>query len=235
MFKKKKAPSPVYRDLLSRYLGPALQHQRAFGREVVQDQEWFVDFGDGTIRFGERKYPVQFIGTESDVSHTWLWGVENVNGYPEDVLTVVNQFFNPFVLQNVPDLAKTHLRLSGAVNGHFIASIMAAMAKPPFCYYRCPYENGAAFVLVGGVPEQVFAPVGVETAAEIIMNLIQQAELDHWVLAESMLGKNAVSVAEAGGQPAGAPGERSLTGTFADGRALVVSFDGKGRIANLSY
>jgi len=226
MFKKKKAPSPVYRDLLSRYLGPALQHQRAFGREVVQDQEWFVDFGDGTIRFGERKYPVQFIGTESDVSHTWLWGVENVNGYPEDVLTVVNQFFNPFVLQNVPDLAKTHLRLSGAVNGHNIASVMAAMAKPPFCYYRCPYENGAAFVLVGDVPQQVFAPAGVNETADTITFLIREFELDHRTLAQSMLEKNAVSVSQEG---------EKFTGAFADGRTLEILFDAQGRIAHLSY
>jgi hypothetical protein len=239
-------PSPAYADLLSRYLGPARQHQLTFGREITDAARWSVDFRAGTIGFDERTFPLQFVGSESQVSGTWLWGVENVNGFPDHILQAVNQFYNQCVLAGVPDLARTKLPLTEAVQGHAISSIMAAMANPPYCYYRCPYEGGAAFVLVGGVPESVFAPVGVDETVEVIMDLLEQYPLDHRTLAKAMLEKNAVSVVEGGEPVAGSGSEQfeamqgvatvsSLIGTFRDGRTLELRFDQAGRIAHLAY
>ncbi|MDR1779034.1 MAG: hypothetical protein LBR14_04745 [Clostridiales Family XIII bacterium] len=223
-------PSPVYLDLMSRYLGPAVQHQRTFGKEIEGTERWFVDFKDGTIVFDERRFPVQFIGSESTVTNTWLWGTENVSGMPDSVLTTVNQFYNSFILNNVPDLAQPKLALCEAVSGHIIAMIMAAMATPPYCYYRCPVSTGAAFVLVGGIPEHVFAPIGLEETVEVISDLLEKYALDHRTLSRTMLEKNAVSV-----ETGGAPGEDKLTGTYADGRTLEIWFDADGHILNLAF
>lgn len=61
-------------QVFSAYLGKAMVIQNNAGKYVVKDRNWNVDFGQGYIAFGEDKYPVQFIGSESNSSNSWMWG-----------------------------------------------------------------------------------------------------------------------------------------------------------------
>jgi len=38
-----------------------------------------IDFSKSIIVFGENEFPVQFIGSESSSSNTWLWGCYKMN------------------------------------------------------------------------------------------------------------------------------------------------------------
>ncbi len=69
-------------QVFSACLGKMIAIQTACSEQVVKGQDWNVDFSEGVILFGNQKYPLQFIGSEATSSNTWLWGWENVNGYP---------------------------------------------------------------------------------------------------------------------------------------------------------
>lgn len=213
-----------YFDSLSACIGPARLRQHAFGRLVVRDQDWNVDFSRGVIRFGEDTYPVQFLGTESEVSHTWLWAHVNPGDFPEAVLKRGIRFYEQCVAEGMEELRQEELPLTPLVNGHNIASMAASTTEGGACYYRCPYENGAAFVLVTGLPDDVFAPAPVQEVVSAAADLIRQFPLNHGILMSNLLADNCVEVVEENGV---------LTGRFADGTTLTVRFDEMGRITSL--
>ncbi|MDR1825487.1 MAG: hypothetical protein LBR27_09240 [Bifidobacteriaceae bacterium] len=222
------AHSQALIDLASRYLGPALLHQRAFGDLILSEPRWWADFGEGTISFGEQVYTIQFLGSESEVSNTWLWGTENINNYPDQVLQGVRAFHGALRQHGtIPDLVESMLPLDELINGHVIASIAAASSSGDWCYYRCPYDGGAAFVLVGDLPEFVFAPVAPKPVADALTHLIQTYPLNHRLLAQSLLTTNCVAQETA---PDGA-----LLGTFEDGSIMRVGFDDAGRVAAINF
>ena len=42
--------------------------------------DWYVDFEKGTLTLGKYEFRVQFLGSESYVSNSWLWGWGRVEG-----------------------------------------------------------------------------------------------------------------------------------------------------------
>jgi len=224
-FKKKpveNATSPALIDMLSRYIGPARQRQLAFGEQVVQERNWNVDLSRGVISFGEDEYPIQLLGTESDSAGTWLWGFANPSGFPDAVLQDSEYTYN--FCKSAPELALIEPALTELVNGHNIASISAAACKDRVCYYRCPYDAGAAFVLVRNVPESVFAPLDAMGVINMISELILQFPLNQKTLVKSMMEINCDEIDEA---------ENKFTGQYTDGTSLTVTFDSQGRIGSM--
>ena len=76
--------------VFSACLGKMMAVQTACSDQVVKGQDWNIDFEEGSIRFGAQKYPLQFIGSESTESNTWLWGWENINGFSEEILRLAD-------------------------------------------------------------------------------------------------------------------------------------------------
>ena len=58
----------------------------------------------------DRIYPIQFIGSESTQSNDWLWGWENINGFDDSLLKLVDEArafgqkvgFNALTVPNLP-------------------------------------------------------------------------------------------------------------------------------------
>ena len=61
-----------WKHVFSACLGQSVVTQDAMAELVVKDRNWFVDFSKGTLTFGNDAYPVQFIGSESSHSDTWI-------------------------------------------------------------------------------------------------------------------------------------------------------------------
>jgi len=216
--------STAYIDLLSAYLGRARLRQYAFFRDVLVGNSWSVDFESGTIAFGEHEYPVQLLGSESYITNTWLWAVENVNGFDEGLLRDAFLFYNSSMMERLPDLKNAQIPLTRLVNGHNIASIVSGAHYEKTVYYRCPYEGGAAFVIVRGVPDSIFAPAGYEEIIKLITDLIKQLPLNHKVLVKNLFLDNCESVEGS---------ISSLTGYFPDGRAVLVTFNKEGLLSTM--
>lgn len=215
--------SPVLIDMLSRYMGVAHQHQLSFGEQVVRNRNWNVDLGQGTICFGEDEYPIQLLGTESLSSNTWLWGFLNPSAFPDSVLKD-SQYTYAFC-KPVPELAPSQMQLTELVNGHTISSIATAARNDQTCYYRCPYNGGAAYVLVRNIPKSVFLTVDAAQVIHIISELILQYPLNHRTLVKSLMKINCDTIDDT---------NEMLIGHYANGTELVISFDGQGRINSMN-
>ena len=78
-------------QLFSACAGRAMLLQKRLFEQVVEASKWQADFESGKIYFDEYGFDMQFIGSESFSSNTWLWGYENINGFDERLLGLANR------------------------------------------------------------------------------------------------------------------------------------------------
>ncbi|MDR3296512.1 MAG: hypothetical protein LBT26_11920 [Clostridiales Family XIII bacterium] len=77
-------------ELYSAALGKMTANQENCSEFVVKGRDWNADLSAGIITFGSDVFPIQFIGSESTSSGTWLWSWENVNGFNDNILSLAN-------------------------------------------------------------------------------------------------------------------------------------------------
>ena len=174
-------------QVFSACLGKVVTIQNACAGQVVKGQNWNVDFSTGMIQFGNDSYPVQFIGSESTISDTWLWGWENVNGFDESLLKFANELKEVGEKWNLEPFMVSQFSLGETLNGHYLSIAACGILKENYCYYRGPHENGAVFMAFSGVPDSVFAPVGIQEFAHTVLDCIQQMPVEHKIFVESYL------------------------------------------------
>jgi uncharacterized protein DUF6882 len=116
--------------------------------EFVGELNWHFDVTSGLLSFGEQcRWQVQILGTEADDSQTWLWAWANEeSGIPTGLLGSALVLRMLGEAQGIPELAEPEVLLS-EVNGHILAMIGSGVCRAD-AYYRCPYDGGAAFVLI---------------------------------------------------------------------------------------
>jgi len=173
-------------QVFSACLGKMMAIQNACGDIVVKGQDWNVDFSKGVIAFGNNEYPLQFIGSESTSSNTWLWGWENINGFPNERIEMARHTRNIGEQWNLEPLTTSEFELDDTFNGHNL-SIVACGLADRYCYYRGPHSGGAILVAFSGVPPEVFAPIDITKFTSLTMQCIQQFHVDHKILVESLL------------------------------------------------
>ncbi len=178
-----------YIHVFSACLGKMMVIQNAMSELVVKNRNWNVDFSRGVIAFGEDEYPLQFLGSESNSSNTWLWGWENINNFPDELIGMARYTKEIGEQWNLQPLTVSEFDLNDAFNGHNLSIIACGLSKD-YGYYRCPHANGAAFVAFTGVDEKVFEPVLAPTFASITTQCIQQFPVDHRIFTECFLTWN---------------------------------------------
>lgn len=180
-----------WRQVFSSCLGKMIAIQTACSDHVVKGQDWNVDFSEGSIRFGKQPYPIQFIGSESTASNTWLWGWENINGFSDEILRTAEHTKEIGEHWKLEPLITKEFTLDEAFNGHTISIVTCGLADG-LCYYRGPHAGGAIFVAFSGVPDMVFAPVDITKFVSITTQCIQQYPIDQKIFVESFLSWNAI-------------------------------------------
>ena len=172
-------------ELFSACLGRAMLLQKRLFKQVVEARKWQADFESGKIYFDEYDFDMQFIGSESFSSNTWLWGYENVNGFDERLLGLANrarEFGEKF---GVEAFSAPQFELDENFNGHTI-SMVVCTAFDEQNYYRIEYDGGAAYVAFRA--ERVFKkPVFVEEFLGVVSECIGAYELDHKILVKGLL------------------------------------------------
>lgn len=150
--------SPGLHRLFDRSIGIALDRQ-SWLTSRIGDWDWSVALDAGAMTFtdptsGETvSTAIQILGTESDISDTWLWGWANeASGIPLSLLTIARALGQAGSERGVPEFNEPSLDRAD-VDGHTLACVASA-AHPVAGYYRAPYEGGALFVLLTG-PELV--------------------------------------------------------------------------------
>jgi hypothetical protein len=216
--------TPYYLNWLSRDMGVAIIRQTKFGELIGDAPSWDADMGRGAISFNGRELPASFLGSESYSSNTWLWGWVNVNEYAEHIYKDSEIFYQHCMMQQMNELKGAELPLTELINGHALASMAAVANEARVCYYKAPYNGGAAFLLVKDIPDEVFAPIPTPFAATVICQSIDAFPLNHRYLVDGIMEVYAKSTQS---------DENTVSGTFFDGGVLSVAFDESGRIVNI--
>ena len=174
-------------DVFSACAGKSFIAQERFAQLIVQDRDWFVDFSAQTLSFGDDAFPVQFIGSESSVSNTWMWGWNNVNNFDSQLISLANEVRTLGERWQLQPLTVKSFELSEDFNAHTLAITATGICKGDFCYYIGPHESGAAVMAVPVSDQRVFAPVSLGEFVQWIMSAIQSFDLEHRIFAESLL------------------------------------------------
>ncbi len=210
-------------ELFSSLAGAAMARQMAFA-DFLGERSWEVDLDAGTVTFGdELTYPIQLIGTESYIKNTWLWAWSNPSEIPPPLLETARQLREYGAQQQLLELTNSTFGLDVA-DGHRLSMLASGLVRKTV-YYRGPYEGGALFFLILGLPPEVFAPVAVERACSVISQVIETFEVDHRRMAETFLHEQgfALSAIEGG-----------LHAVRDDSSSLDLAFDSEGRVTELS-
>lgn len=172
-------------ELFSACVGKATLLQKRAFKLLVEGSNWQVDFDSGKIYFDEHEFDMQFIGSESFSSNTWLWGYENINGFDERLLELANkarEFGEKFGLSA---FSTPQFELDENFNGHTI-SIVLCTTFDEQNYYRIEYEGGAAYVAFRS--DVVFEePVLANELLSVVNECLSTYELDHKIFIKGLL------------------------------------------------
>ncbi|MDQ3813354.1 MAG: hypothetical protein M3347_05330, partial [Armatimonadota bacterium] len=111
------------KDLLSRHIASSLFKQHTLGR-FLGEHNWSISLSGGVVDFGKgRVYPIQLIGTESELSGTWLWAWANTeSSIPEQLLVCARQLRDFGEEEGIEELTQAELD-SARVDGHLLAMV----------------------------------------------------------------------------------------------------------------
>jgi len=172
-------------ELFSACVGKATLLQKRAFKLMVEGSNWQVDFDSGKIYFDEREFDMQFIGSESFSSNTWLWGYENINGFDERLLKLANkarEFGEKFGLSA---FSTPRFELDENFNGHTISMVLCTAFNEQN-YYRIEYEGGAAYVAFRS--DVVFEePVLANELLGVVNECLSSYELDHKIFIKGLL------------------------------------------------
>ncbi len=214
--------SPELQALFTQHVAQGFAKQLAFA-DLLGERNWNVNITEGHVAFGDDlSFPIQLLGTEAEGNATWLWAWANeASNLPDDLLHAANALQSLGQDRNIPELVERSFSLDEA-DGHTL-SLIASGLNPDCAYYRGPYEGGALFFLVQGVPTTVTGPVDGPRAITVLGEVISQFEVDHRQMAESFLASNNFEVRPLGNALQANQG----------GSAIVITFDEQNRITNI--
>lgn len=211
-----------FADVLSACLGPSAAIQDACAQIVLDAPKWFVDFEAGTLSFGEVSYPVQLLGSESSADGTWMWGWNNINGFPASVLRVAEWVRGLGREWGLKELTTDCFPMTEGLSGSGLAAVATVLAPGSLCYYRGPYDGGAVLLAFSGLPGSVFAPVDEVRFSRILVECLQ-VPCNHRILTESFLAWNGTDYRWEG---------RRITARFPT--ELVIEFDESERLTRVA-
>ena len=139
--------------------------------ELVEGLEWHLDLASGILSFGDRyAWRIQLLGTEAEETQTWLWAWANeASNLPPSLLQSSLQLRAFGEEQQIPELSTPMFPLDG-IDGHLLAMLASGVCEAD-AYYHCPYEGGAAFVLI----EDENFPKNTEPPLQRIASVFPQA------------------------------------------------------------
>lgn len=175
-------------SLLSLSAGAAIERQNKFG-ELIGGAGWNVDLKNRRIIFGEKEFDCGIIGSESFTENTWLWGwAHTESGLPE--ISAAPSRRAKRALSDCEEFSVGKFGLDELHSGHNLSMTVVGASEKNVCYYRCPYEGGAVFVQIEGLPEEIFAPVALEALVRRYVEIIGAFYCDHRLLAAGFLHQN---------------------------------------------
>lgn len=217
-----------FHQVFSATLGKMAAVQGRFA-DIVGNLDWNVDFDRCEIAFGDQIYKIQFIGSESNVSDTWLWGFANQSGLSPEATAFSHEILRAGREWGLQAFSKPGFELDEMLNGHNLSIAACGAVGENLCYYGCRHDKGCAFVAITDAPDLLFEPLSAHEFVKISSGCIQNHDVDHKIFIKSFLEFNGVKFdenVEKGGFFKKAKDE--IVAKF--DKELLIKFDDKGRI-----
>ncbi|WP_235352629.1 DUF6882 domain-containing protein [Brevibacterium sp. UCMA 11752] len=219
--------STTLQDLVNRAVFFSTEMQTHFGA-LIADAEWEVDFtsdphltftsSEGTVLRGRP----HLLGSESNGQSTWLWGWENINEFPEPVVSLAHDVRKFGAAEDVAELITEELPLDEELALRLTLAAKEITGK--WAHYPAAAGAGTTVWLLVDAPELTLPEPQVKTTVRALMQgLTQTTVTDHRAALVAYVSKRGIPTAEL---PEGA-----LRLLFADGSADL-SFDEERRISN---
>ena len=176
--------TPEFEALYEQHVLTAYDHQMHLNEAVHGSWDLDNELGQVTFSHDDRRFvtPVQMLGTQSAVDGTWLWSWANERSdIPEAQLQAVKAIRDFGYAHGIIELTEPMI----TAEGHRLAMVAVGLTKLSG-YYRCPYDGGAAFVLLVHPDAWSSPKVPVVRIASVLKHLITQVELTHPI--RSLLG-----------------------------------------------
>ncbi|GAA1638925.1 MULTISPECIES: DUF6882 domain-containing protein [Brevibacterium] len=219
--------STTLQDLVNRAVFLSTEMQTHFG-SVIAGAAWEVDFSaDPTLTFDvEGGEPLRtrphLVGSESSSQGTWLWGWENINGFPEAVVGLAHEVRKFGAAEGISDLVTPEIDLDDELALRLTLAAKEATGK--WAHYPAAAGAGTTvWVLVDSPALALPAPTVKASVRALMQGLTQTTVDDHRAALAAYADRRGIPTAEL---PDG--GVRML---FADGSADL-SFDEQSRISN---
>ena len=222
-----------FHQVFSATLGKMAAVQGRFA-DIVGNLDWNVDFDRCEIAFGDQIYKIQFIGSESNVSDTWLWGFANQSGLSPEATAFSHEILRAGREWGLQAFSKPGFELDEMLNGHNLSIAACGAVGENLCYYGCRHDKGCAFVAITDAPDLLFEPLSAHEFVKISSGCIQNHDVDHKIFIKSFLEFNGVKFdenVEKGGFFKKAKDE--IVAKF--DKELLIKFDDKGRISGFKY
>lgn len=135
--------SPEFMSLLRQHSLAVLDAQLRLD-EIAGQADWWISQNDGTITLGEIVADVQFIGSESERPHEWMWAWANENVDPPLAVSVRQLGASH---GGVPEFAQPRFAMPREIDGYALAIAATGLAGAD-AYYRAPHPGGSVFVML---------------------------------------------------------------------------------------
>jgi hypothetical protein len=219
--------SPEFAALYDRHVASSFDKQM-FLFDLVGNKPWKYETESGMLRFGDEiAWHAQVLGTQSDLSKTWLWSWANdKSNLPDKALTFAKAMRNIGEARKIPELLKPQYEVTPQLQGHDLAIVAAGVCGAK-AYYRGPFEGGAIYLLID---DEEFPPNIVDPAPRMAMTFIQMVSAYRCTHAKALAGYASHYGMQHRQEE---PNKMSI---YSEGkRVLWAEFDDKGRITQLQH
>ena len=177
-------------QVFSACLGKMMVIQNNASEYIVRGRGWNLDFTERSLYFGDDEYKIQFIGSESTSSNTWMWGWENINNFSDETLVLANEMRNKGKEWNLEPFTIPKFELTDVINGHTLAIVACGLSEENYFYYRGPHSGGAVYLAVEYAEKAVLNKANLTLFAQITLECVKQYPVAHKIFVESLLQWN---------------------------------------------
>ncbi|MET3976222.1 DUF6882 domain-containing protein [Cellulosimicrobium sp. 4261] len=215
---------PALQDLVDDAAFLSHEHQLHLS-DLHGDDAWAADMTTGVFTFTApdgvtATCRLQFLGTAAPGPGTWMWAWQNVNGFPDGVLTAAESARRT----GLREAAEPELPLADDL-AHRLA-LAAKAVTGSFTHYSAPVGGGTrAWFLLDDADLALPAPSVPRVVRTLSEGLLSVTVVDH--------RRAVASYASARGLPAVEDGTGAVVLDVPDG-TVTVRFDERGRIAGIS-
>ena len=170
------------------------------------------------------KLKSEFLGTESEVSNTWLWAWANKDwGLSPPLMACAEKLRQRGESEGIEEFVTPKFSLD-PVDGHQVATVASALCEAN-CYYRGPYEKGAVFLLIKDPAFEKPSEDPALTITTVFTQVIGAFNVDHRKAFLGYLSYHGIDAQES---------DSKVTGKSVHGTEVVAQFDASGRLQDLS-